>query len=53
MLDYVCASTVYLQNEYEEVNRFASLVDVVQSRALVAVVELDLLDDVRVPQNPQ
>lgn len=43
----------YLQDENEVVDGFAPLVDVVMGRALVAFVELDLLDHVGVAQDSQ
>lgn len=46
----VCA---YLQNEDEVVDGFSALVKVVLRRALVALVESELLDDVGVPEDPQ
>lgn len=45
--------TVYLQDENEEVDGFAPLVDVVMGRALVAFVKLDLLDHIGVAQDSQ
>lgn len=44
---------VYLQDEDEVVDRFASLVQEVLRRAFVTFVELELLDDVRVSEDPQ
>lgn len=44
---------LYLQYEDEVVDRFPSLVQEVMRRVLVAVVELELLDDVRVSEDPQ
>lgn len=50
----MCACVcVYLQNEDEVVDRFAPLVEEVLRRALVVFVELELLDDVRVFEDPQ
>lgn len=46
-------NALYLQDENEVVDRFAPLVDVVMGRALVAFVELDLLDHVGVAQDSQ
>lgn len=44
---------VYLQDEYKVVDRFAPLVHEVLRRAFVTFVELELLDDVRVSEDPQ
>lgn len=43
----------YLQNEDEVVDGFSALVNVVLRRALVALVEFEFLDDVRVSEDPQ
>lgn len=44
---------MYLQDENEEVHWFASLVHVVMRRALIVLVELDLVDHVRMAQDSQ
>lgn len=49
---FLCVSA-YLQDEHKVVDGFAPLVDVVMGGALVAVVELDLLDDIRMAKDSQ
>lgn len=44
---------VHLQDEYKVVNRFSLLVEEVQRRPFVVFVELELLDDFWVPEDPQ
>lgn len=44
---------VYLQDEGEVVDGFSSLVEEVLRRTFVAVVELEILDNVRVSEDPQ
>lgn len=44
---------VYLQDEDEAVDGLSALVKVVLRRAFVALVELEFLDDVGVPEDPQ
>lgn len=44
---------VYLQNENEVVDRFTPLVEEVLQRAFVIFVKLELLDDIRVSEDPQ
>lgn len=46
-------TSLYLQNEDEVVDGFSALVNVVQRRSLVALIEFDFLDDVRVSEDPQ
>lgn len=46
-------TSLYLQNEDEVVDGFSALVNVVLRRPLVALVEFDFLDDVRVSEDPQ
>ena len=48
-----CVCVAYLQDEYKVVDRFASLVQEVLRWAFVIFVELELLDDVRVSEDPQ
>jgi len=48
----MCES-VHLQNEHEIVNRFGPLVEEVQRRSFVVIVELEFVDDIRVSEDPQ
>lgn len=49
----ISVTSLYLQNEDEVVDGFSALVNVVLRRSLVALIEFDFLDDVRVSEDPQ